>query len=330
MSTATFHPFLKLEKSLRLMIWESACYERSKGRPGLHYIKMDENRLLAPLNCDWQTTGRRNRSAYLWHAGLWTACKESREVAAEHWRKQNWPDLREKIKSLNLGDAVWFDSESVPTEYGLIHIKGDYEPWHQVADGFWDMFCITADSWEPLVENWKPIQLDVDDEWGCGHKQDVMDIAVEFDPSWNLEIVNFTPESRLSDYPASLAFLIKILLDIADKKYYREHINLLDKNVLWDYNTDWRCPGHPIYSDCDHQYIELSSISNVDKESPLAFFLEQLDRLLRKKLTIIHYGTTELTDSWGSSIELNTCSLIMPVVRPDNQRPGLNRRREAS
>ncbi|KAF4993450.1 hypothetical protein FGRMN_6456 [Fusarium graminum] len=324
MSTATFSLFPKLEKSLRLKIWEDACFQRARHRPGLHYIKLDENRQLAPLNCSWQATGPKNRSAYLWHAGLWMACKESRKVAVEHWREQNWPDLQARIKGLDLGDAIWFSSETLFSKTGLIHRRGDYEPWRQVVDGFWDAFFITADSWEPLIENWNPIRLEADDEWGDGHKHYLMDIGVEFDPSWNLQIVKLNPESPFSDYPPSLAFLIRILLDLADKNYFLEIVYLLDKNVLWRHDTHGRYYDQPIFSDCDHQYIELSSCSNLDEESPFSFFLKQLDKLLGAKLTIIQYGTTELRDVWGLPIELTAHRLIRPVVRLDNYRADIN------
>ncbi|SCV39111.1 uncharacterized protein FFB14_07099 [Fusarium fujikuroi] len=116
MSRATFHPFPNLPVEIRLQIWEDACFDWGNGRFGLHYIKLNENRQLAPLNCEWQTAGPRNRSAYLWHAGLWTACKESRDVAAKHWSNQGWPDMQENTKDKGLGDVIWFHSEPLQAE----------------------------------------------------------------------------------------------------------------------------------------------------------------------------------------------------------------------
>ncbi|PCD25140.1 hypothetical protein AU210_014249 [Fusarium oxysporum f. sp. radicis-cucumerinum] len=327
MSRATFHPFPNLPVEIRLQIWEDACFDWSCGRSGLHYIKLDENRQLAPLNCEWQTTGPRNRSAYLWHAGLWTACKESRDIAAKHWSNQGWPDFQENTKDKSLGDVIWFDTSFPPPvilRTGLIHRKGDYEPWHQVADMHSDIFCVTAESWEPLVRNWKPLHVEAEDEWGRHFIEDVTNIAVDFDPSWNLLLKNFTPDNRIKDYPPALGFLIRLLLDQAYDKEHRKRVQLIDRNVLWNVDNE-RLACRPIYVDCNHEYFEVHSF-DLQWDSPLSHFLSLLDSLIGDKLTKIEYGEQSfkysLSESdWEQDDRLSPEVLVGFVVRRDNLRP---------
>ncbi|KAF5679887.1 hypothetical protein FDENT_8601 [Fusarium denticulatum] len=329
MSRATFHPFPNLPVEIRLQIWEDACFDWASGSFGLHYIKLNENRQLAPLNCEWQTTGPRTRSAYLWHAGLWTACKESRDIAAKHWSNQGWPDIQHNTKDKSLGDVIWVHSERFPPpiyiRQGLIHRKGDYEPWHQVADMDQDIFCVTAESWEPLLRNWKPLQIVAEDEWGRHMAWEVTNIAVEFDPSWYQTIKKFGPDNRVSEYPPSLAFLIRLLLDQAHDKEYRKAVQLIDRNVLWHVDNERLARYHPIYMDCDHEYFEMGS-HGLQWDSPLSRLLSLLDRLIGDKLTKIEYGEQSfkynLSESdWEQEDRLPPEELMRFVVRRDNLRP---------
>jgi hypothetical protein len=259
MSDATFHPFPRLPFEIRQQIWEDACFDWRGDCLGLRYIKLNEKRQLAPLNFDWKTTSPRNRSAYLWHAGLWMTCKESRDIAAKHWRKQGWPNVQENTKDKDLGDAIWFMTESYLPRAGVIHRKGDYEPWHQVVDPWQDIFCITADSWELLVRDWNPIQIAVADERSRNCTGRLLNIAVEFDPSWTLVLAKLSPDHSITDYPPPLAFLIRILLDLADRRNALGIgiVGLIERNVA-------RGAGIPaqlserIFLDCDHEYGDVS------------------------------------------------------------------------
>ncbi|KAF5684593.1 hypothetical protein FCIRC_3937 [Fusarium circinatum] len=328
MSRGTFHPFPNLPVEIRLQIWEDACFDWGCGRFGLHYIQLNESRQLAPLNCEWQTTGARNRSSYLWHAGLWTACKESRDIVGKHWSSQGWSDFQKNTKDKSLGDVIWFLSEPFPPpiriRQGLIHRKGDYEPWHQVADMERDIFCVTAESWEPL-RNWKPLHIDAEDEWGRHFIDDVTNVAVEFDPSWYQTIERFSEDTLVGDYPPSLAFLIRLLFDQAHNKEHRKSVLLIDRNVLWHVKNEALARYHPIYVDCDHEYFEINS-HELKWDSPLSDFLSLLDRLIGGKLTKIEYGEPSfkynLSESdWEQDDRLRPEELMRYVVRRDNLRP---------
>ncbi|KAF5592348.1 hypothetical protein FPCIR_5669 [Fusarium pseudocircinatum] len=329
MSRSTFHQFPNLPVEIRLQIWEDACFDWASDRYGLHYIKLNENRQLAPLDCEWQTTCPGNRSAYLWHAGLWTACKESRDIAAKHWINQGWPDIQHNTKDKSLGDVIWVQSEPFPPpiyiRQGLIHRKGDYEPWHQVTDMERDIFCVTAESWEPLVRNWKPLHIEAEDEWGRHFIDDVMNVAVEFDPSWYQTIEKFSKDNPISDYPPSLAFLIRLLFDQAHNKESRKAVQLIDRNVLWHVENERLARYYPIYVDCDHEYFEINC-HELQWDSPLSHFLSLLDRLIGDKLTKIEYGEPRPNydpseSDWEQDDRLPPEELMRFVVRRDNLRP---------
>ncbi|KAF5254868.1 hypothetical protein FANTH_364 [Fusarium anthophilum] len=214
MSPDTFHPFPNLPVEIRLQIWEDACFDWGCGRFGLHYIQLNEN-----------------RSAFLWHAGLWTACKESRDIVGKHWSSQGW--------------------------------------------------------------NWKPLHIEAEDEWGRRFIDDVVNVAVEFDPSWYQEVKRFKKDNRISDYPPSLSFLIRLLLDQAHNKKHRKSVLLIDRNVLWHVENEALARYHPIYRDCDHEYFEINS-HELKRDSPLSDFLSLLDRSIGDKLTKIEYGEPSL------------------------------------
>ena len=114
MPAPMFHHFRRLPVELRLLIWEFAV--RPRGR-GVHYFSIvdmrkhsdnplrqlavpdpaDEDEVTyavsapmvpsSPGGCSWTT---RNCSVYLWDAGLWTACRESRSVLEKRFQPCAW------------------------------------------------------------------------------------------------------------------------------------------------------------------------------------------------------------------------------------------------
>ncbi|KAF4450387.1 hypothetical protein F53441_6511 [Fusarium austroafricanum] len=179
---------------------------------------MDQNLGFAPLDRNWAATGGiKKRSAYLWHPGLWMACKESRDIATKNWyNKQGWADINESTKYMDLRDAIKITSSTdLDHRSGVVHRKSDYEPWYRIVGPWDDIFCITADTWKPLVRGWKPVSLEVEDGYGCKIMTPLWNIAVEFDPSWNLVLPKWgrNQYDHIEKYPASLSFLIWILMD---------------------------------------------------------------------------------------------------------------------
>lgn len=287
MSRATFHPFPNLPVEIRLQIWEDTCFDWGSGRFGLHYIKLNENRQLAPLNCEWQTAGPRNRSAYLWYAGLWTACKESRDVAAKHWSNQVWPDMRENTKDKGLGDVIWFQSGPFP------------RPIYSLKDLYTGKVITNPGTKSPIwTEIYFSSLLSHGNHWsGTGNpfmprlRMNGGVISLTTSPTSLLSLTHpgirrlkkFSPGNRVKEYPPSLAFLIRLLLDQAHNKKYRKTVQLIDRNALWHVESEQLARHHLIYMDCDHEYFEVYS-SELERSSPLSDFLSLLDRLIQNRV----------------------------------------------
>ncbi|CVL03331.1 uncharacterized protein FPRN_11717 [Fusarium proliferatum] len=135
MSPNTFHLFSQLPCELRLQIWESAIKKRTtniydysqwnwgsvgveslmpqaqkKQSYGINYVRFVNTGDFIPLDCSWNKPRPTNRSAYLWHAGLWMACKESHEVMRKYWFNDSfYKENPEYVDAdLNGGLRKWF------------------------------------------------------------------------------------------------------------------------------------------------------------------------------------------------------------------------------
>lgn len=94
MVSYTFHPFSRLLTELRLKIWEAACFPSQQHHKALHYFKLldvdDYSTKVCQMKYETQDpdsdhcSNSAYPSVYIWDAGLWTACKESREVILRH------------------------------------------------------------------------------------------------------------------------------------------------------------------------------------------------------------------------------------------------------
>jgi hypothetical protein len=100
---------------------------------------MDKKRNLGPLDCNWDTCGPRNRSVYLWHAGLWTACRESYTVVSKYWKEYGWPDLPAQMQDRNRGGRNWFMFEESFVVSQIAHMRSDYMPLRQIIDNNMDI-----------------------------------------------------------------------------------------------------------------------------------------------------------------------------------------------
>ncbi|PNP58426.1 hypothetical protein FNYG_15089 [Fusarium nygamai] len=103
-----FHRFPNFPAELRLKIWKAACFPYAADQRGLHYIDLEnlggdetsgdamtdiKSMEMKALHPDFQTSlheqrvvRRPNRSVYMWDAGLWKACRESRKVISTHFQ----------------------------------------------------------------------------------------------------------------------------------------------------------------------------------------------------------------------------------------------------
>lgn len=109
---ATFHYFSALPCELRLQIWELSVRPTQPNMVGIHYVSMTErpkedNKAVNAVPRIGYGDAR-NRSAYMWDAGLWATCRESRKVAMKAFKMGSWEARIRQIESMKKrGEWVW-------------------------------------------------------------------------------------------------------------------------------------------------------------------------------------------------------------------------------
>ncbi|RGP74033.1 hypothetical protein FSPOR_1728 [Fusarium sporotrichioides] len=220
----TFHGFPKLPPELRFKIWKAACLPRTYYDHGIHYVSVDvveedwrtgdvvaldknlegydeefdmmshaadyitlkalnvsKNRLVGAQT----TTNHRKESAYLWDAGLWTACRESRYAINEHQDIDGWLQVYNRTITGSPDDFwdLWYHKNFPST---IVPHKKD-TPWRPIVAPRSDIFCITASALGALPRTLYGMRLlspflgqrnfTVVEDWN---------IAFKFDSSWNI------------------------------------------------------------------------------------------------------------------------------------------------
>ncbi|KAF5004693.1 hypothetical protein FDECE_8804 [Fusarium decemcellulare] len=333
-----FHQFSRLPAELRIQIWEEACFPRHL--LGLHYFALDERKELIPI----PSSSLSKRSASYWDVGLWMACKESRAVIGNHSQIEKWNEVRLRAdrECKNPGRLVGKEV-AIP---GVIATPEGHEERHLMVYPSRDIFCVTANSniWESLLSSWgHGLYLAVpflDPDWPL----DVENIALEFEPSWNLDFPRDLFD--LADGKSSRGFLAQVLIDMALSHSWRAVFWLIDKSARWRAR-----PGRDIstvFSDCDGEHVEIdwseiysggedeSDIrsdgdyesdvqSDAECESPIVQFInklaefdEQIWLLLIDGLIV--WGDIEASDWWRYTFSIKES--IRLLVRRDNQVTG--------
>ncbi|KAL7758924.1 hypothetical protein ACKLNR_011351 [Fusarium oxysporum f. sp. zingiberi] len=342
MALSTFHLFPQLPYELRLQIWDSAIRKKptikldSSGWDhdrfdavnwlpeipenmtyGIHYVRLDHKGDFIPLDCNWNNPHPVNRSACLWHAGLWMACKESRQVMQKRWfGHPYYNDAQEEVdEQVNDGLRKWFyrNGEGVDVICDWwAQDQEEYEPW-LMATSAGDMFCITPASYNPLSELKR-----------SASRGDMSKYAVEFDPSWTSELAGLDKYQPTYHLPPTLAFAIKIFYEIATMDMRLPSvINLIDRHSGWKSvsNTE----NSPVFYDCEHEYIQIDpsnpcASNHIVQCAPMLRFLDQVDRLLKNILT--NKRKTSLS-AWGDCTilpdGLSVRKLVRVMVRRDKE-----------
>lgn len=249
MALLTFHPFTSLPYELRFNIWELAV-RPTHNTGGLHqFVVLDSEDMKGPTQ-DLTILGREsrfdpgayiaavarlsgaydngNRSAYLWDAGLWTACKESREVITKYSKQKDWSG----------------------TPSVMVAVQ-DGQHWHVMVHPCRDLFCFTPKSWSSEIQ-WSHIfdYLPFSSRWRGSDNID--NIAVEFDPSWNIDL----PEQiyELLDESTARGCVARAV-NARAKEHVECTIWLIDRGANRSPNKARKFPPH-IFYDCDRKYIE--------------------------------------------------------------------------
>ncbi|KAM0541892.1 hypothetical protein ACHAPJ_013038 [Fusarium lateritium] len=262
MAPSTFHSFSRLPCELRLQIWEAACFPSSRYHRGLHYIDVNDNQRLEKCREDWvmppedqNPGGQANRSAYIWDEGLWTTCKESREVIKRHSRIEDWlriqvdPGCKDPLRTSCEGDWVG-GREAVPP--GKVTIQRSDETSNLLVYPARDMFCIKTSDWckgtyfymdicVPFIRSELSELL-------------VQNIALEFDSSWNSPFP--TTMFQLSREDSARGPLAKMLLEVCLNPHRSlSNIWIIDKTTHWVKTGEHDL--RTVYHDCDDEYVEV-------------------------------------------------------------------------
>ena len=298
------HPFPNLPYQLRLLIWEAACLEHCQRRRGFHYVTDVSNGVVSPLDYNWDESKPKNRSMYLWDAGLWTACRESREVVFRHWGKQPRPTndyekgLCQSEEEINLIRCRIGPDEKDHADWGFFVLPSriDHEHWRQIVHLCNDIFCITTDDWESL------------NHYGRGWGFPPESMVLEFDPSWNEAFAKRPRDSPDKNFSGSLNFLIKLL-------YHKASETIDYKTKIIDRHAEWSSrhpPIGPTFHGCDGEYIEMPlqnwkkwqrcSIRLAEGSALLDFF-HCLESLFYFSLQEIYCATHDLSFYWESDME---------------------------
>ncbi|KAF5576916.1 hypothetical protein FPANT_10697 [Fusarium pseudoanthophilum] len=298
-----FQRFPDLPAELRLKIWKAACFPYAPNQRGLHYIDLEtvEKGLINgalmgsmemnALHPDFPTShngqlavGRANKSAYMWDAGLWKACRESREVVSAHfqlklWRNSDFDPIeldeclskacQPYLSKRYLEESSSEDDEGLyekrPGDKDSVHEREPFLPTcllshnQEHTERFMvmptrDLFCI-KNPYSRLL----PLSLEAPRlHTPCPNGKEIVlrnsfNLVLEFDTSW------------LDHFPGSWHELIKeksprgVVARWAQtcgwSKGNAPQIYLLSKAARW--GPGWWVNKDTVFHDCDDAYVEV-------------------------------------------------------------------------
>ncbi|KAI6758436.1 hypothetical protein HG530_010676 [Fusarium avenaceum] len=261
MASSTFHPFSRLPTEVRLKIWEAACFPFQQHHKGLHYVELfdvddyhTKMRQIKHKNQDLDSdhsSHSANPSAYIWDVGLWTACKESREVVHCHLKIDDpikvridfQEDSSQPVSRVNDGNDV---------QFGYLYSHDSSQDHKLVVRLSQDMFCIRGNNWESpelsyeFLDMWIPL---VTKDW-CS--LGVSNVAFEFDLSWNSNLPHCLSDMIEENSPRGM--LAKALYHAVDG-YRSPQLWIIDNETPWLRSPDQDI--HTVYYDCEDAYVEI-------------------------------------------------------------------------
>ncbi|RSL48364.1 hypothetical protein CEP54_012962 [Fusarium duplospermum] len=263
MSSSTFHLFPSLPAELQLRIWELACLPSQPHSRGLHYVSFDnEGEKLMPFGWKQAASSEQhdptnNRSAYLWHGGLWAACRASRAVVMKHSRLNQWKELYERGRlegNQPLQPNPDWDDGRDDVHPGLILMGEGHDTWYLMVYPARDIFCVTFNMESVQRTSERPYVLHGFPFLGLDCTiLEVENFAIEFDPSWNHALPDHIIDLRMEE--SSRGLLARMIDEVATF-VCPPTLWIVDKSVYWrakpdrDYST--------VFYDCDGEYVEVS------------------------------------------------------------------------
>ncbi|CAH0059105.1 unnamed protein product [Clonostachys solani] len=299
---ASFHFFPDLPYELRHQIWQQAIRPSAKKCSGIQHFSILHSNMKSgntaskpkvlpsyrgvSTSCDKRTAFaaeipgaeaiEANRSAYMWDAGLWTACWESRQIILRHWEMKKWSEKRRKFLSDGItfgwGEEMWRENQDfcITINAPSLTTNDGGEEWQLMVRPYEDAFYFDPSS---LVDALKqPSPLPYDDNlfeimqqlpfsgvnYGC---QPVQHFIFDFDPNW---LNNLPRWDAHLDSDSPQGFIIDLLWKLA-RRETEFHIWLIDRSLRQSSikNGDKVLPTGVVDDDarvfynCDEEFVDL-------------------------------------------------------------------------
>ncbi|CAH0029091.1 unnamed protein product [Clonostachys rhizophaga] len=303
---ASFHLFPDLPYELREKIWQQAIRPSAKNCSGIQHFSIRHSNMnlestaskpkLIPSSrgvprCDKGTAfaaeipgtegAQANRSAYMWDAGLWTACWESRQIILRHWEMKKWQEKRRCFLSEKRGfwyrEAEWRENQDfcITINAPSLTINDGGEEWQLMVRPYDDAFYFDPKSlkdalkqpisnghWDELVDIMQDLPFSGLD-YGC---QPVQHLIFDFDPNW----LNNLPRYHANvDRGSPQEFIIDLLWLLAGRRTEERvfHIWLIDRSRRQSSitNGDEVLPADSagkearVFYNCDEEFVDLGT-----------------------------------------------------------------------
>ncbi|KAF4341246.1 tetracycline resistance [Fusarium beomiforme] len=191
-----------------------------------------------------------NTSAYLWDAGLWSACKESRHVITEHFDIDGWNKLREQPFDMDTDQPGWYH-KSFPST--IVPRSKKDEEWRPIVIPARDIFCIDNSKLKPLSPSLFGMKLLA--PFLGTRKFTIMErwnIAFKFDIRWNQAPPHTVRRLKRENSPRGLlANWVEIFAD----DITAPNLWIIDDNVRWVARAGQ--VFDTVYRDCGRDYVQV-------------------------------------------------------------------------
>ncbi|RFN44912.1 hypothetical protein FIE12Z_10847 [Fusarium flagelliforme] len=287
-----FHLFSKLPPELRIKIWEAACLPRTSTGHGIHYVfvnrvsesEEDEDYVTCDPNLDGyddefdiendETTyvtlqalkperpePRGHASSYLYDAGQWAACKESRVAIYEYLDVKRWETLQES----GLRDMLepgWYSKGEFPSTLK----PSKNETWRPIS------LPKSLYSMKLLAPFMGTRRFTIVEDWN---------IAFKFRDTWNHKFPKDVEVLKQEKSPRG--FLANWFERFHDEILPEPTLYVIDDTGSWVEPSGWM---PTVYRDCDNEYVEVpwnasSQSTRTNIAGAAGVFIDQMEDLLQ-------------------------------------------------
>ncbi|CAH0005032.1 unnamed protein product [Clonostachys byssicola] len=262
---ASFRFFPDLPYELREQIWQQAIRPSAKNYSGIQHFSILHSNMKfestafkpklipssrgVPTSCDEGITfaaeipgtegAEANRSAYMWDAGLWTACWESRQIILRHWEIKKWSEKRRNFQAEGFYGFWYREEEWRENQDCCITINAPSlitndggEEWQLMVRPYDDAFYFDLESlkdalnqpnpgrtWDNLVEIMQDLPFS-----GLNYCcQPVRHLIFDFDPNW---LNNLPRYNAHVDSGSTQEFIIDLLWLLAGRSEEETHFHI--------------------------------------------------------------------------------------------------------